>query len=176
MTLPDTKSDLGAMSSMLDLRGINVHVWSPQELKEMLRHQLTAPLQLSLGTLSAEVSYHIKQARLDPLLTLNQLLLHDAHPSVELLKLVKRFAKICRRDRDNALPSEIVMVMYYASIAAAMVRLDQGISDLGPASLTRGMSWLSEQDWLTNDIRALLREGVARVQVHPVTQEPKGTS
>jgi hypothetical protein len=177
MTLPEvtTETDLPAMSSMLDLRGVNVHVWSAQELTEMLRHQLSAPLQLSLGTLSAEVSHQIKEAGVGPLLTLDQLL-KNAHPPLELLKLVKRFAKMCRRDRENPLPSEIVMLLYYASIAAALARLDQAISDLGPASLTRGMSWLAEQDWLTDDVRALLREGLARVQVHPVTREQEGTS
>jgi hypothetical protein len=153
------------MSSMLDLRGIHVHVWSPQELREMLRHQLTAPLQLSLGTLSAEVSHQIEQAGIDPLLTLDQLL-HDANPPVELLKLVKRFAKMCRRDRQNPLPSEIVMLLYYASIAAAMVRRDQAITDLGPASLKRGMGWLITQEWLTDELRGLLNSGLGWLEAH----------
>jgi hypothetical protein len=153
------------MSSMLDLRGVHVHVWSPQELKEMLRHQLTAPLQFSLGTLSAEVSHQIKQAGIDPLLTLDQLL-HDAHPTVELLNLVKRFAKMCRRDRQNPLPSEIVMLLYYASIAAALVRLDQAISNLESASLKRGMGWLIRQEWLTDELRELLNSGLVWLEAH----------
>jgi hypothetical protein len=153
------------MSTMLNLRGIHVHVWGPQELKEMLRHQLSAPLQLSLGTLSAEVSHQIKESQLERLLTLEQLL-HDPSPSIELLKLVKRFAKLCRRDRENSLPSEIVMLLYYASIAAAMVRLDQAISDLGPASLKRGMGWLATQEWLSDDLRTLLNQGLAWLEAH----------
>ena len=125
----------------------------------MLRHQLAAPLQLSLGTLSAEVAHQAKEAEVDPLLTLEQLLNH-AHPPVELLKLVKRFAKMCMRDRENPLPSEIVMLLYYASIAASMVHLERPITELTPASLHRGLAWLSIQEWVTDDVRALLRQGL----------------
>ena len=158
-------SDPPSMSTMLNLNGVNVHAWGSQELREMLRHQLAAPLQLSLGTLSAEVAHQVKQAGVDPRMTLDQLLNHP-RPPIELLKLVKRFAKMCRRDRENALPSEIAMLLYYASIAAALLRTEQPISDLKPASLQRGMSWLIGQEWLTDDMRSLLKDGLARVQSH----------
>jgi hypothetical protein len=142
---------------MLDLGEIH-HVWAPHELKEMLQHQLSAPLQVSLGTQTAEISHQLKVARRDPLLTLEQLL-NDPQPPIELLKQVKQFAKMCLRDRENPLPSEIVMLLYYSSIAAGMVRLNHPISELPPAALKRGMGWLAEQQWVTEDVRALLEEG-----------------
>ena len=110
MTLQTERSDTSAtttpptldMSTMLDLRQTHVHAWRTPELAEMLRHQLSAPLQLSLGSLSAEVAHQLRLSQADPLLTLEQLL-GSPQPSVELLKLVKRFAKLCMRDRENPL-------------------------------------------------------------------------
>ena len=175
MTLPGTKTDPPHLSAMLDLRDVHVHEWSPQELKEMLRHQLAAPLQLSLGALSAEVTHQAKEAAVDPLLTLDQLL-SDVHPPVELLKLVKRFAKMCMRDRENPLPSEIVMLLYYASIAASLIRLDHPISELAPASLGRGLTWLSTQEWVTDDLRTLLQRGLEHVRGKSQEQGSPSTS
>jgi hypothetical protein len=175
MALPETKTDPPLMSTMLDLHDVHVHEWGPQELKEMLRHQLSVPMQMSLGTLSAEVAHQVKEAQVDPLLTLEQLLSHP-HPPVELLKLVKRFAKLCMRDRENPLPSEIVMLLYYVSIAASLVRLDQPISELTPASLGRGLTWLSTQEWVTDDVRLLLREGLSRLGSREQEQEQGSTS
>ena len=123
MSFYEAQPDPQTMSTMLEFREAHRHEWAPQELREMLRHQLAAPLHLSMGTLSGEVAHQIKEARpgLDPLLTLHQLL-HHARPPVELLKLVKRFAKICRNDPENPLPTEIVMLLYYASITIAVVK------------------------------------------------------
>jgi len=58
------------------------------------------------------------------------------------------------------------MLLYYASIAAAMVRLDQAISNLGSASLKRGMGWLITQEWLTDELRVLLNSGRGRLEAH----------
>ncbi|HEY7088350.1 MAG TPA: hypothetical protein VH518_09700 [Tepidisphaeraceae bacterium] len=150
------------MSTMLEFDEVHLHRWSSTDLREMLQHQLAAPMHLSLGTLSAEVSHQIRTIRpaLNPLMTLGQLLRHEK-PPVQLLKLVKRFAKICRGDPENPLPSEIVMLLYYTSITVALVRLNQSISRLSPESLERGLRWLSAQPWLTEDLRPLLLEGLA---------------
>jgi hypothetical protein len=139
------------------------HSWNSKDLSDMLRHQLYAPMHLSMGTLSGEITHHIHQAQLDPMVNLQQLLQQPA-PPLELLKLTKRFAKMCRRDPHNPLPSEIVMLLYYLSIAAAMVRLNQSISDLPPASLTRGMTWLGAQQWVPNDLQMLLFAGLEKLQ------------
>jgi len=84
----------------------------------------------------------------------------------ELLRLIKRFAKTCRSDRYNSLPAELVMLLYYASISAALVRLGQPISDLPPASLRRGMTWLSDQSWVEEEVKSLLRDGLRYVDTH----------
>ena len=161
MATAESKTAAQTLSTMLNLRDIHRHTWSDLDLREMLGHQLAAPLYLGLGTLSAEVSHQIRQGDIavSPQITLGQLLSHET-PPLELLKLVKRFAKMCRRDPEKPLPSEIVMLLYYASITAAMVRLNEPISDLAPASVGRGLRWLSAQAWLTDEIRPLVHEGL----------------
>jgi hypothetical protein len=130
-------------------------------------------LHLSLGTLSGEVAHQLRspQPPGNPLMTLGQLL-HHPEPPVELLKLVKRFAKICRNDPDNALPSQIVMLLYYGSIALAWTRRRERISDLAPATLRKGLKWLLAQPWLDGDVRTLLAEGLA--QLEAVEGSPAG--
>jgi hypothetical protein len=162
-TLPVEPNPL-AISTLLDFRDVTRHAWATEELAAMFRHQLAAPLQLSLGVLSAEVAHQLRVADppLNPLMTLGQLFSHE-RPPIELLKLVKRFAKICRGDPNNPLPSEIVMMMYYGSIAAALTRAAMPISDLPAGALRRGIKWMSNQSWVTAEMRELLREALARL-------------
>jgi hypothetical protein len=165
MTPAQINTDPRVMSTMLDLVDAHRHEWNTAELQEMLRHQLSSPLQLSLGTLSGEVAHQIRQAQppVPPLITLAELLVAP-QPPLEILRLVKRFAKMCRRDRENPLPSEIVMLLYYVSISAALVRVGEAISNLPPTSLKHGLDWLCEQPWLTDEIRALLRDGLDQLR------------
>ena len=115
--------------------------------------------------LSGEVAHQLGQSspRLDPLLTLGQLLGH-AQPPVELLALVKRFAKLCRSDPDNPLPGELVMLMYYAAIAIAQVRTGQRISELPTAELRRGLRWIAGQAWMEPTTREPLLDAMERLE------------
>jgi len=150
------------MSTLLDLRRrADRHDWRPDELKDMLLHQLHAPLYLSFGTLSAEVVHqlHCNERPLDARLTLGELFAHP-QPPLELLKLVKRFAKQCRREPDNPMPSDLVMLLYFVSIAAALVRLNQRISELADRHLRHGMRWLGAQVWVDAGVKSLLAEAL----------------
>jgi hypothetical protein len=166
-----------AVSTLLDFREVNRHAWAAEELAAMSRHQLAAPLQLSLGVLSGEVAHQLRVADppVNPLMTLGQLFEHE-HPPIELLKLVKRFAKICKRDPNNPLPSEIVMLLYYGSIAAAMTRTSERITDLPAAPLRRGMNWMSNQPWVTEQMRGQLREAIAQLDRERDSAGPAGVA
>ena len=170
-SLRDTKVLLAdasprAVSTLLEFREIHgPTTWNTGELQAMLRHQLAAPLCLSLGVLSGEVAHQLHETtpRLDPLLTLGQLLAHP-QPPLALLVLVKRFAKICRSDPDNPLPGELVMLMYYASIAIAQVRMRQPISELPTAELRRGLRWIAAQAWMEPTMRELLVDAMEHLE------------
>jgi hypothetical protein len=77
-------------------------------------------------------------------------------PSLALLQLVKDFAKANRNHPESGLPREIATALYFASIAAALVRLDERISQLPDTELQRGLRWTQEQKWLDEKTRTLL--------------------
>ncbi len=100
MVLPAIGDPL-ALSTMLGFSDLDRDQWDPQDLKAMLRHQLAAPLYLGLGTLSAEVSQELRSSFPDqPRMTLGELFALE-HPPLNVLMLVKQFAKMCRSDRTN---------------------------------------------------------------------------
>ena len=167
--MTDTKlippdADARAVSTLLDLGEVRRRRWDPGELGEMLRHQLGAPMYLGLGVLSGEVVHQLREAApaLDPLMSLNQLF-HLSEPPLELLRLVKRFTRICRGDPENPLPGEIVMLLYYLSIAVAMTRCGQRISGLQTGPLRRGLRWVCGQSWVDQDTRDLVADASARL-------------
>jgi hypothetical protein len=156
-----TAAAAAGLSAMLGVGHAHRHHWSPAELRAMLRHQLDAPLQLSLGALSAEVAHLLNATKppLDPLMTLGQLLRLPA-PPLGLLKLVKSFAKGCRNDPDNPLPTGLVMMLYYVSVTKALVTHQRRISSVGTPALLQGLGWLAAQEWVDADARRLLEEGM----------------
>ena len=170
--MPDSQPDPRSLSTMLQFDDIHRHQWSTRDLQDMLQHQLDAPLHLGLGALAEEVAHALSAGPepLNPRMTLGELFRHT-HPPLELLKLVKRFAKICRRSPDNPLPSEIVMFLYYTSITVGLIRLNEPISQLTDISLKRGVNWLAVQPWMSEEMRSLLQEGLnflrARSDVKP---------
>ena len=164
MVLPESQADPRSLSTVLEFQDPRRPEWSDRDLEEMVRHQFAAPLYLSLGTLSAEVSHEIQTSgQIDPRITLGQLLA-EPKPSVELLKLVKRFSKLCRSNAEGPLPSQIVMLLYYLSITVASVRCGQSISHLSASSLRRGLGWLMAQAWVPQEIRGLLKECFEKVR------------
>src|SRR3954452_21159944 len=82
------------LSVLLETSDAHRHAWSTEELRDMLRHQLRAPLRWGLGPLSAEVEHQLQSARppLHPLTSLADLF-QNPQPPLELLRLVKSFAK-----------------------------------------------------------------------------------
>ena len=88
-------------------------------------------------------------------------LLRHQSPHLELLELVKDFAKANADHPENGLPKEIAAVLYYACIAAALLRLKARISKLSDADLRRGLRWAAEQPWLDEETKQLLARALA---------------
>jgi len=90
-------------------------------------------------------------------------LFHHPSPPIELLRLTKEFAKANMDHPESGLPTEIVGVLYYTSIAVALVRLDARISQLKDADLRRGLLWAKEQAWVDEETKTLLIEALEKV-------------
>jgi hypothetical protein len=135
--------------------------WRPDELGEILKHQLEAPLVFDLGTSDSQATADDPPAATDPSGTrvsnFGELFLH-ARPPLQLLRLTKRFAKTSDRRQANPLPEEVATVLYYAAIVAALLRHGERISRVSDSTLREGVDWVLEQEWVTGLLRGLFEE------------------
>jgi hypothetical protein len=147
--------DLAHLMASSDERG---PLWRADELAAMFRHQLSAPVLMDLGSFDARTAGQLKVLTAAQGLLLSSFadLFNHAQPPVQLLELVKDFAKTNIDHPESGLPREIATALYYASIAAALVRLDKRISQLSDTDLQRGLRWAAEQAWLDERTKGLL--------------------
>jgi hypothetical protein len=82
-----------------------------------------------------------------PILTFDDLFHHPA-PPIELLKLVKDFAKSQVRRPGSEMPEEVAYVMMYASILTALRTGKESISSLTDQQLADGICWCQRRSWL----------------------------
>jgi len=149
-------------------------LWRPDELAAIYRHQLAAPLLADLGGLDPRTATRwqlVSDAQELRLNSFSDLLRHPA-PPVELLELVKDFAKANLDHPESGLPAEIASTLYYVSIAAALVRRGARISKLPDTSLQRGLAWTREQAWVDETSRELLVLALERMAASPGGAQP----
>jgi hypothetical protein len=140
-------------------------LWRPEELAAIFRHQMAAPIVVDLGGFDPATA-----SRLKTISSAQGLLLKSFHdlfshklPPRELLIVAKDFAKANMDHPGSSLPAEVSAVLYYGAIAAALVRLDERISQLSNESLKRGFSWAGEQPWVETEIKQLLAEAAKKL-------------
>ncbi len=141
-------------------------MWGDEDLGAVLRHQWAAPLAADLGGLeetSASRTTVLASSRSLVLGSFGNLLTHT-QPPVELLALVKDFAKRCLSSPLSTVPHDVARVLYFASIASALIRCDQRITVLSDGELAAGMRWCLAQDWLNDDARDVLAAGLGAVK------------
>jgi hypothetical protein len=140
-------------------------LWRPDELAAIFRHQMSAPMLVDLGTFDPRTATRLRtlsEAQGLLLKSFSDLFYHTA-PPIELLELIKDFAKANLDHPESGLPGEIATALYYTSIAAALVRLDARISQLPDADLQRGLRWTMEQAWLDEKTKELLAKALGKV-------------
>ncbi len=140
-------------------------LWRPDELAAIFRHQMSTPMMVDLGTFDPRTATRLRTLSEAQGLLLKSFadLFHHPAPPIELLELVKDFAKANLDHPESGLPGEIATVLYYTSIAAALVRLDARISQLPDADLQRGLRWTMAQAWLDEKTNELLAQALAKV-------------
>lgn len=158
MGVPLDQAGPDELAGLLECASSDQPLWRMEDLGGILAHQLGLPLGVQPGLRLVAESTEAANALA---LTLRDVLHGPGAPSVELLAQIKQFAKQQRLAAEAALPREICTVLYYGSIAAALVRRGQRISRLSDDELVRGMSWMSGQSWVDAETRSLAREAVA---------------
>ena len=162
MAAPDVhKADPHRLARILALDSRAARTWKPEELSAILDHQLSAAVQFDLRGLDEPAASKLRaltEAR--GLLGASFAdLLHHPDPPVELLQLTKLFAKACGSHPDSPLPREIAQVLYFVSIAVAMMRYETMITALGEDALRSGLTWVIDQPWVDEGTRSLCRRG-----------------
>jgi hypothetical protein len=145
-------------------------LWEPAEFRAIVEHLLQSPMQFDLAGLEPGVSG--KLARLTEsqgllLKSFGDLLRHPL-PPLELLELTKEWAKANRECPESSLPPEVVSVLYYACIAAALARLGKRITKLSDAQLQTGFAWSASQPWAGDELNQLFSEVQTKVASRPV--------
>jgi hypothetical protein len=155
-------TDRRQLASLLEVSPDAERLWQGEELGAILRHQLSAPMQVDLVNLERGLALKVRTLAESLGLTLKSFgdLLAHPNPPVELLKITKDFAKACRLSSHSPMPKEIASVLYFASIAAAMVRCRRRITGLTNDALAEGFRWVLAQPWLDIPTRTLIEESL----------------
>ena len=133
-------------------------VWTAEELREVLAHQLRAALVYDLGSVGA-----LRDAEAlgqQGVRTFGDLIRHGS-PPVDLLRLAKDYFKSSLVSEDGPLPPDVARLLYYGVIGVAGLRHGQGISSLTRDELTRGLKWATSRDWADQETRNVLAEALA---------------
>jgi anti-sigma factor RsiW len=157
--------DRRKLASLLEEGGEGDRLWRPEELAAILRHQLSAPLHVDLVALERGQAARVRTAAESQGLLLKSFadLLHHPNPPRELLEMTKQFAKNCRISPRSPIPRDIASVLYFASIAAALVRCQERISTLDATSLRKGFQWVLDREWVDRSTRALVQKALRAV-------------
>lgn len=168
-----SKSRAKELAALMATGEERAKLWRPDELAAIFRHQMSAPMLVDLGTFDPRTATRIRTLSEAQGLLLKSFadLFHHPAPLIELLELVKDFAKANLDHPESGLPNEIATALYYTSIAAGLVRLDTRISKLPDADLRQGLQWTMEQAWLDEETKVLLAKALGKVS-SKVGKEP----
>ena len=171
-----SKSPPKSLAAFLAAGAERERLWRPEELGAIFRHQMSAPILVDLGGFDPATAVRLKALSEAQNLLLKSFsdLFHHLIPPLELLSLTKDFAKANMEHPESALPQEVAGVLYYASIAAAIVRLDARISQLKDPELQRGLLWAKDQPWVDDQTREILVQALEKISSD--AQKTKGTS
>lgn len=160
------KTDPKRLVQIIKLREQSDRLWNPDELSDILKHQLSAPVDVNLSRLGRGVARRAMTACAAEGLLLKSFrdLFFHPHPPIEMLIVTKEFAKASSHHPDSPIPHEISTVLYLAAIVAALLRCGKYITDLDEAALTESLQWVLSQTWLDSDMRQLFQEGTQAIE------------
>ncbi len=138
-------------------------LWPAEDLGGLMRHQLAQQLaDLDLKLARDGTDLPPAGAESVTLVTLGDLFSHPA-PPLELLEAVKRYGRKRAHQPDSALPSDVASALYFASIAAALVRNDRRISTSYDELLRYGFERLLERPWIESPLRELFETALTAI-------------
>ena len=79
---------------------------------------------------------------------------------LELLKLIKDFARSRWNSHEPDLPKRVCMTLFYASIAAAYCFHGILITRQHSTVISSELSWLNKQPWMNSELKKLFSKGI----------------
>jgi hypothetical protein len=159
-----TDSSLAArrLAELLEWDAGATSLWRDEDFGQVLAHQLSAPLDEDLPGATKGIQWLPWPQRRTSITTFGDLL-NDPVPSLALLEQTKQFAKSQMSRAALGMPTQVASVIYYACIAAAMVRLHKRITTLDDAALRTGLDWVCRLPWIDRSIEGLCRSALLTV-------------
>jgi hypothetical protein len=133
--------------------------WRPEDLAAMLRHQLAANLSQDMEAALPGARVTELARRGEPAIATFADLLFHPRPPLELLTMLKDFAKVGgggAEDAQPVLPRELASVFYFGAIALVTKHWGKAITSLPPERVEAGLLWTLRQSWLDDATRSLL--------------------
>ncbi|MDZ4693661.1 MAG: hypothetical protein SGI86_00820 [Deltaproteobacteria bacterium] len=164
-TLPQFRNTQ-AIRRLLSVESPAAEEWLPDEFGVMLGHQLGTSLALGVSRLDAARGLGTQQMleRLgSPSITFFEALARGG-ATVEILGVVKWFAKECLTSTDPLLPWPIAVYLYVLSIVTALRLHGACISTTPEHKLETDLSWLAGQPWVSGAARGLVEAALAWLQ------------
>jgi hypothetical protein len=137
--------------------------WTKEDGIAALSHQLLAPLAPDLLAVPGMTPSRLKALLEEDSSTrsfLDELVCE--HPSAGVLEAIKEFGRHFRHLPESPLCGHPAAVIYYAAIAAALVRLDSRISSLSPSELQRAFTWAAAHEGATS-LSPVFRSALSRL-------------
>jgi hypothetical protein len=141
----------------------NTFAWTDRDLAEMFDHQLRTPLLKFLRLAPADLDLLSSLAPAPEqaaLLTFGDVFKHS-NPPVQILRLIKDYAKHAGADAENSLPRPLASALYSLAIAAALVRGGHRITAMKNPEITEGLDWIIAQSWIDISMRQLATQALA---------------
>ncbi len=151
------------MVELIDLQPEPRELWNHSEYRAVLDHLLSAKVLPDFARILSELKDAQPTFELNADLTFGQALYNSESP-IALLNLIKDFAKFHWHSQNSGLPKEVAMVMYYAAIAAGLPRGRDAITTLPQESIKNGFGWVLAPDWVNDEIRSIIKEGLHSIQ------------
>jgi hypothetical protein len=154
------------LARLLDVEGggAEAAAWTAADAAAALRQQLQAPLLPDLlAAPGAERERLEALVRSRPETATFAAQLTGREPTTELLESIKRWARHMREQPSSPLRGGPATVLYYAAIAAALVRTGRRITTLTDGQLRAGFEWALVQEG-AEGLQGLLREAHAALE------------
>jgi RNA polymerase sigma-70 factor (ECF subfamily) len=154
------------LASLLSVRGTPHEDWQPQEMRDLLRHGLETLVGDYLETgddaeQPGKPRGHATSEETAVSITLRELL-QIAKPPLGLLMAVKRHARHLAGSSASHLPDKVHRLVYFATIAAAMLRHGQSITKSSAESVRIAFARMAAEPYVEEWLRTLFESAGKR--------------